>query len=307
VADVGCLPCVKGANTIAEREEIINRRFNLSGGSIRWFHGEQQKTKEAIDDAIAEVSDYKTLYRNHVGPSSALAINRLVALYRSAGDIPVMSIPLSRYVFDTLAARCANKPHAMVVFIRDVRRALPNNPSWQGWVTELEVISILKIYGRLELFTNANGTEELTLPQSVILELEEGEECPKCLDCAAHTWILPYKWHPSWWDAVHIAGNKVVDIVQITSGKKHTHKFNHLPDLLAQLQPQPNHKKNIRVHVLTVCRRTDASVEETNIGQENLPTNIDITRTKVWYRELRQMTIQYANEPSMSGKKRKRS
>ncbi len=145
---------VDGKSAEERKMEIIMHRFKICGGTVRLFAGEIAKALSSIRSALADVNDFKVFYGNRVGDLSADAVNRLMALYRT-DDGRVNSVPLSQYVFEELGDKCSNFSE-IAKFISEARKALPNNPTWQGWVTEYEVESILRFKKKLIVHYDAD-------------------------------------------------------------------------------------------------------------------------------------------------------
>ncbi len=122
---------VDGKSAEERKMEIIMHRFKICGGTVRLFAGEIAKALSSIRSALADVNDFKVFYGNRVGDLSADAVNRLMALYRT-DDGKLNSVPLSQYVFEELGDKCCNNFSEIAKFISEARKALPNNPSWQG-------------------------------------------------------------------------------------------------------------------------------------------------------------------------------
>ena len=131
-----CFPFLK-INNDEERERLVEFRFRICGGSIGLFSGDIDKAKHHILDALSRIEDYKALYV--VSDNAKDAVNRVIALYRTT-DNKINSIPLSQFVFEEVSKRCETEQD-ILAFINVARNTLPNNSTWQGWVTEYEVAS----------------------------------------------------------------------------------------------------------------------------------------------------------------------
>ncbi len=179
--------CFSFLNNVVEEErnDIVTTRFRISGGSIRLFILDPGEAIKAIDRSLNSVNDYNLVYRNQVGDRSESAVNGIMALYRSNSG-KIYSIPLSKYVFDRLGELCKKK-NDIIDFILKARSSLPNNPSWQGWVTEYEVISILKLYGQLVIHDGTN--KKKTLSCTEIIEMGENEAYKRCHYYGVNNWI----------------------------------------------------------------------------------------------------------------------
>jgi hypothetical protein len=272
-ATAGCFSFEQAPNE-QQLTEIIDYRFKICGGSVRLFSGDPTQAINSIKESLKRVKDYQLFYDNKLGDKSADAVNRLMALYRDDNDIN--SIPLSQFVFEELANKCGGK-EATVKFIQDARKAMPNNPSWQGWVTEYEVVAILRLYKSLVVHYDVDGETNDTLLCSDLIQLNLNESLKLHSEYNTNSWILPYKWNQALWDAVQILNDGMLGIRQITSGATHTNKFSHLHKLIDETKC-----KNVKF--LTICRRNNFEVlQQVHVG---LPSNIEIELETVWYDEL---------------------
>jgi hypothetical protein len=258
------------------REEIIYSRLKLCGGSVRLFSGDQDYAMNYIQTALQSVSNYNELYQNRVGDRSRDAVNSLMSLYKT--DKGVNTIPLSQYVFEELSKRCGDEGQ-ILKFISDARRALPNNPSWQGWVTEYEVVSILKLRGELVVFRQVEGTiKKGRLMCNRLTELQENEKLKRYEEYELNDWVLPYKWNQAFWDACQILENGCLGIRQITSGESHKNKFTHAKKLINEVNPKA-------LEFLTICRASNFEnflpIDE-SLASIKIPVVTDV----VWYQEL---------------------
>lgn len=169
----------------------------------------------------------------------------------------------------------------IIDFILKARSSLPNNPSWQGWVTEYEVISILKLYGKLTVHNDVNGKRKpKELSCSKVIEMKENETLKPCKHYLANQWIIPFKWNQTFWDAIQILPRIVLGLRQITNAEMHVNKFRHLQSLLNATNPNG-------VEYLIICRRNNfEGFRSINLDFDEANWNIPVTLETVWYEEL---------------------
>ena len=199
-----------------------------------------ERIKGTIDAKISTVANMEALVgRTAVGDSSESAVNSLMAMYDEA------SITLSRYTFARLLKTVRLSG---LISLRDV---LPYNPSWQGMVTELEVLTLVKSQEAIQ-FRNQNNTAE-RWPR--IHSSRIGGELPlvfKDTDARladdTHDWLVPAQFNQGCFDAIYRVSRDAIRAIDVTDADDH--KCN-----LKFLIP---YVKTMNVHVVElvyVCRR----------------------------------------------------
>lgn len=90
-----------------------------------------------------------------VGDASDDTVNSLTAIYQNHGREDLEKFAVSKYVTLLLISNVAD---AWVVRARSMLRA---NPVWQGWVTEFEVITMIRNKNAEVIFYNAECKPEI--------------------------------------------------------------------------------------------------------------------------------------------------
>ena len=95
------------------------------------------------------------------------------------------------------------------------RSLLPDNPSWQGWVTEMEVLSIMRQQSQLLLW-HKDGLQEVweTLSKRTITDENDTSIGPLI---SKGTWLIPSKYNQGCFDAFYLTHNGTLRVVQITN------------------------------------------------------------------------------------------
>ena len=220
--------------------EEISRRFYYGGGSIRWFLGDIKVTKLTIADMIFKVGDPSAILIGSVGDASRMAVNSLMAIY---GHRP-SSIIVSHYAFKQLFQKCSMQ------FVEAARRVMANNPSWQGWITELEVILKLQSSEKIEAW-DKNGKVTVYENKS-ITDFSDEDDLLVASSYIPMSWLVPRKWNQACFDLIQIATHNEIIVFQVTSGEKHDYKLNHLIPIVNAL-------KVSKVSFVTLCRRRNFS------------------------------------------------
>jgi hypothetical protein len=107
----------------------ISTKYYYAGGSMRSMLRGIDEVKKYIDRKFQKVADYKIFFHAQFGESSATAVNSLTQTFKGK------SIPVSKYVTNLLAEAYG------LEFLNAAERVMTDNPSWQGWVFELRIIS----------------------------------------------------------------------------------------------------------------------------------------------------------------------
>ena len=220
--------------------EEISRRFYYGGGSIRWFLGDIKVTKLTIADMISKVGDPRAMLIGSVGEASQMAVNSLMALY----DHRPSSIIVSHYAFKQLFQKCSMQ------FVEAARRVMANNPSWQGWITELEVILKLQSSEKIEAW-DKNGKVTVYAKKS-ITDFSDEDDLLVASSYIPMSWLVPRKWNQACFDLIQIATHNEIIVFQVTSGEKHDYKLHHLIPIVNAL-------KVSKVSFVTLCRRRNFS------------------------------------------------
>eukprot|EP01035_Chromulina_nebulosa_P028432 gene28432-37531_t len=97
-----------------------------------------------IDSKINSVSNFESLLSGNVGDSSMAMVNSLKSLVQ-----PYVSVLLSEYIAKKLGERVDLK------FLESCRNLLQDNPSWQGWVSEMEVINRIRKYSHMDVWNRS--------------------------------------------------------------------------------------------------------------------------------------------------------
>jgi hypothetical protein len=227
----------------------------------------------------SEPSVITKTYMNRVDDGPRDLENSVMALYKTdEGDIK--SIPSSQYVFEQVSKRCRSQDE-IVKFISDARKALPNNPSWQGWVTEFEIMSILRLRKELVVFRDMEGTKTIKLKCSQLIELQENEELKPYEEYEINDWLVPYKWNQAVWNAGQVLEDGCLGIRQIMSGESDKSKISHAIKLIEAANPQS-------LQFLIICRQSHFENDFTAVYESLAPIRdrMQVSIEQVWYEEL---------------------
>jgi len=200
---------------------VLEERFSLAGGSVRWMFGKTEKeVEDDIRNAIARCGDLENLLKGLQGFNSMFAVNHLLG--RGANGEHFI---ISRWTSYQIATQCslAFLQYAMKHPLRET------NPAFDGWLFEVDFLHQLKgaiglgldfshdywLVPRLIEFHSPNDFVGDILPspgssevRANIKEIRDGD------------WLIPTRWNQPCFDAAQLCGQKL-RFVQVTKAKTH--------------------------------------------------------------------------------------
>jgi DNA polymerase III delta prime subunit len=223
--------------------EFVRELFCFGGGSLRLLlYLNTRRIKSFLNEKLQEVLDPTPLLTGLAGMKTSLHVNSLMQLLDSDDS----SLPVSEYVKHQLVRRCG------LTFVNAAKNFLPNNPSYQGWIFELEFVTRLHLASK-------SPTKELKMksvsatPDSfvdTVLKINHIEEYSQ--DNAkewkipvagyGNTIYLPIKWNQGCFDAVYHWMKDDIPcfaFIQCTISKHHDYKLKFVGEFLSCLFQLP--------------------------------------------------------------------
>ena len=192
--------------------------FFYGGSSIRYvLWPTTAQLIKFLDRKIAAVSNVQHLLTGSVGKKSNDAVNSLMCIVE-----PNVSIFLSEYVTRKLSSLCEK---ATILRCKSI---LPDNPSWQGWVAELDVISRIRTDCKLTVYDKDSEPE---IWAGRVLEFDSLDE-RQVLNCPGKTFLLPLRWNQGGFDFLFKSAGHTVQAANVTIGSSHSLKLRHLVPVL---------------------------------------------------------------------------
>lgn len=193
----------------------VKEMFYYAGGSVRLLLLPRKTVKTMLLNKIRYCPDVsKLIGENGVGDASAGVINSLVAIYDDK------SIVLSQFVMRRINHMLSYD------FIYRAREFLPNNPAWQGWLTEAEVFHLVMKHRELLAFRNdpndPSSTEtwhSASLPVAPFIT-PFNNVSDAVLTIMKVGWFQPSKWNEAGFDALFRVSEHKLRVVQITDSPK---------------------------------------------------------------------------------------
>ena len=218
----------------------VEEMFFYAGGSVRMIQWSVKSVTDCLTRKMRTVSDMsKLIGKQIVGVSSESAVNTLMAMYSGYSTV------LSRYVLTELIRTLST---AAILAIRGI---LPSNASWQGWVTELEVLLLAKDR-KTTSFRRPDGESEQWPRHD---EWRVGEplfefDNPSEVRGVTEDWLLPKRWNHACFDGLYRTPSGTVRAIQITIAEKHGCKLKHLIPIAQAMNAHV-------VELVYVCRRSN--------------------------------------------------
>lgn len=252
-------------NVQLTKEEHINNKFFLAGHCARWFFGMTFKdATEEIDAFIESVSNIKDLIEQIVGPKSNQSVNHLCSSFLNKNRYD--DVLVSEYVVRRLMSICSIKVIKALFNCKAVR----NNPSFSGWLVELEFLVSLRVQCDKEggfIFVKFDSVDEQWPATRYIDEFD-----PTMIsEAPTNTWLIPKKWNQAAFDFVQV-DKDLLRVVQVTTGSSHSYKLKHVCDLLKNLRKAKCSIAKLDVVVVVPTGKKDNFKVEPITGHEQLGT-----------------------------------
>ena len=172
-----------------------------------------------------------------VGDKSADAVNSLMAIYDGK------SIMLSQFVLRKLMQSVSD------AFIQMARNFLPDNPIWQGFLTEAEVMYFARTRPKMIFRNDTQNDESLETWSSKELKVFSFTDATdKALQSQRIGWYQPTMWNEEGFDALFRLSNHELRVVQITD-RSDTRTFD-----LSVVIPLAKAMKVHVIEVVHICR-----------------------------------------------------
>jgi len=166
--------------------------------------GKRNLLSHFLDAKIEEVKSVEDLLRGRVGFRSGDAVNSLMCIAEVG-----KSTFLSQYVTRNLLKRCQDGTIALCKSI------LPDNPSWQGWVAEYEVLATIREKGKLNVRNDLNQRETWRGRCKQFGTIEDVKKDEN------DVFWLPSRWNQPCFDFLYKSSGNHLQAANITIAKKH--------------------------------------------------------------------------------------
>jgi len=228
---------------VAKRYMLLEKKFSLVGGSVRWMFGmNDEEAKEDIDSWIRCCRSYRDLLSFSSGSSASIATNHLLGCTKHGHQHYIQS----RYIVLIISERTT----AALVRLA-LNSPMCDNPAWQGWVFQLnffaQLQNAIKGGSGLEMITPIRTTDTWLTPiksqhyyRDPIdlcgpLLIQPGvEKYTNKLHLKDYDWLIPTRWNQGCFDVIQILPDGL-RVVQVTIAKTHSLKLRFVLKLVQQL------------------------------------------------------------------------
>ena len=223
------------ADVLKIPKKELGERYYYAGGSVRFIQQPINSLMRILKEKIAQVPDMnKLIGTGGVGQASDVAVNSLMAVYE--GKKVILSKYVTRMLFDQVSDD----------WIAKARSTLPDNPAWQGWVSEFEV---LKLAGKGELFFyDQNTTTGYQWDSDRAMHTFNDENDENLKNPTQTGWFQPVKWNHACFDALYRVSKDKLRVVQITDASSHSSKLKYLVNYVQTM-------KVCQIDFVVVCRK----------------------------------------------------
>jgi hypothetical protein len=260
--------------------ELLEEAVYYGGGSIRAVLGllrDKNNQIQTLNNAVAQVTNFKDLFGGLVGVKAPAAVNTLVKISEEGA-----CTMLSKYITEKISEKCAN------AFVVEARRVCSGNPAWQGWVHEIDFIArmkqchkekkpfILQRVGWTRSLPYVNGTKNSI---NVVGDCRVGP----LEDQVSGTFYIPQKWNQGCYDGVYYLLRDEIHhfwFFQCTISTKHRYLFQYVSEFLQACVPLPAVRSS-RSDSPLVQGRSDVCVHFYVVGTEESAKKVTVNETGI--------------------------
>jgi len=224
-----------------DRDEAVERKFSMTGGSVRWMFGmAEDEAEEDINSWISSCTDMRLITNGMQGNRSPTTVNHLLSRNRE-GKCWI----ISRYVALKLSTRCE------AAFVSEASSLSMTfaNPSWNGWVFQIDFFLQLRMAETNRqglVLQRQEGSETWTVPNRVEfrdpkdfqgnpVKADPNQESENKKGIKLNDWLIPTKWNQGCYDAAQLLPENSLRIVQVTRAASHSLKLHFVHLLIAPL------------------------------------------------------------------------
>jgi hypothetical protein len=228
-------------DTDAGIRAAVEDKFILAGASARWMFGRMpDKVMAECDSWIAKVNNVDELVSGLTGTANHNTINHLRAI----------GFDRRAYIVSEYAMRALvewNKLKSLVHLRTVANTMMSGNPTFDGWVLELDFLTQLKLACQsasqeIEVFTAAESIKWPVSGFSTGITIAGVANGDNRFDFTPGQWLVPKRFNHGSFDAVQfvaaegVVGKLKVRFVNVTRAGRHDVKCWYLDSLLAALK-----------------------------------------------------------------------
>jgi hypothetical protein len=172
-------------------KDALTKKFYFGGKSFRLMQTQIDRLIPMLESAISKVSDKSTLLKGLQGAKSRQYVHTLMAISEQA-----KSSLISEFVLKELSLAVD------MSFVTEAKSIMPNNPSWQGWVFELESICKFRSNVVVRIQHENHTALDFSIANKAVPYKEEA------FTPNDQTVYIPVRWNNACFDFVHYCFNK---------------------------------------------------------------------------------------------------
>jgi hypothetical protein len=208
----------------------LHELYCYAGGSLRlMLYLNTNLVKSFLNEKIAKVVNPADLLSGLAGMSSSHFVNALMQMHNDG-----VFFPVSDYARHRLVERNG------LQFVTAAKMHLPSNPSYQGWIFELEFITCLQLAKKTSrsLTLKFRSGPETSLTIDHLEWYSNAQEEPLVCHERGNSIFLPIKWNQGCFDAVYHWKEETKPcfaFISCTIAASHDCKLQFVADFLAKL------------------------------------------------------------------------
>lgn len=248
----------------------LEELYYYAGGTIRSMFSKPHKVKEFLSHKLAALSDFGLLLKGFAGEFSPLVLNSLISIsHENNIGFTSSSRLVSEYVVKAVSQKVDE------TFTMEARRLNVGNPSWQGWIFELEFLRNLRHMSlssgwEHHCFLSCRGDEGTVTPIELRVQGYsefDGTSAPPLVNDSI---IVPTRWNQGCFDAVHYSvegGVRRFLFMNATISQVHDFNFQHIADFLYLATSAAGFRQPSPADIcITMAAVTPESVQFKSIG-----------------------------------------
>ena len=201
----------------------LRERDYYGGGSIRLVLSSILDTKSILEKALNKCNNYKRYSEGLSGQAAASTVNTLFQCLRKGTYVPV-----SQYVSRCLAFKLGDD------FVKLARQQMSDNPVFQGWIFELEILNSIEKRTVSNWVPNDHPWNIYNLSK----EFHDVDDLPS--EIADNTLLIPVKYNQGLFDVMLYESKGHVRVANVTMAKVHLFKLEHIIPFASRFKDENN-------------------------------------------------------------------
>jgi hypothetical protein len=257
-----------GALVFASSDITFDEIYFYAGGCFRFMKWKINQVISELDRDINKVSDLGKLIGNSaLGDSSNSAMNALTSIY---GGISTVS---SRYVLRKLVKTLSMQ------MIYSIGYLLNDNASWQGWVTELKVLTLVRNHRSMNFRNIADEIEQWVRCTPMDIDfLQFDDYMDPSLQRSDWDWAIPSKYCQGLFGAIYRVSVHACRWIQVTNATTNCCELKYLIPFIRAMD------KHV-VELVYVCRQSNFDAFRVPVPDAKDLKAVKTATKKIWLKK----------------------